>query len=102
VPGSERVYPAKAFELMAIGRPTLTLAPPGALSELVTRHRLGALLRPGDEAGIAAFLADALRAFRDGRYPESATAVDIERYHRRALAGEFAQALRLAVATRRG
>ena len=30
VPGVERIYPAKIFELMFLGRPTLTLSPPGA------------------------------------------------------------------------
>src|SRR5262249_40574370 len=41
VPGAERIYPAKIFELMLIERPVLTLAPPGALAELVRTHRLG-------------------------------------------------------------
>src|SRR5205085_10391958 len=39
-PGVERIYPAKIFEAMAIGRPSLTLAPEGALSRLVQRHKV--------------------------------------------------------------
>ena len=34
-------YPAKIFELMHLGRPTLTLTPDGALSRLVERHDVG-------------------------------------------------------------
>ncbi|HEY2515724.1 MAG TPA: glycosyltransferase, partial [Polyangiaceae bacterium] len=35
VHGADRIYPAKIFELMHLGRPCLTLAPQGALTELV-------------------------------------------------------------------
>jgi len=97
VPGVERVYPAKVFELMYLGRPCLTISPPGALADLVRRHRLGPVAPPRDEAAIAAILERALRAFRDGEYQTSAKSVDIERYHRRAQAGEFAEVFRAAV-----
>jgi hypothetical protein len=39
--GAQHIYPAKIFELMALGRPCLTLAPEGALAELVRTTRLG-------------------------------------------------------------
>lgn len=102
VAGNERIYPGKVFELMYLGRPCLTLSPPGALAELVARHRLGQVIAPRDEAAIAAALETALRAFRDGRYAVEAAAVDIERYHRRAQAGEFAAVFRQALAAARG
>jgi glycosyltransferase involved in cell wall biosynthesis len=93
-PFIERVYPAKIFELMYLaqqfGRPCLTLAPPGVLSDLVTRHKVGALIGPRDEAGIAAYLARLLTAFQAGELPARPAPVGIERYHRRHLAGEFA------------
>lgn len=97
VAGNERIYPGKVFELMYLGRPCLTLSPPGALVDLVTRHQLGTVLGPRDEAAIAEALERALRAFRDGTYAVDAAAVDIERYHRRAQAGEFAAVFRQAV-----
>ena len=100
VPGVERIYPAKIFELMYLGRPCLTLAPPGALADLVRAHQLGPVIAPRDEAAIAAALADALRAFRAGTYRIEASATGIDRFHRRAQAGQFAavfeQAIRLA------
>ena len=97
VPGVERIYPAKIFELMAIGRPCLTLAPEGALTRLVRAHRMGPVVAPRDEVAIAAALADALRRFRAGSWPLESQATGIERYHRSALAGEFAAVFRAAV-----
>ena len=97
VPGVERIYPAKVFELMAIGRPCLTLSPEGALTRLVRAHQMGPVAAPRDQAAIAALLADALRRFRAGSYPVESSATGIERYHRRALAGEFAAVFRAAV-----
>jgi glycosyltransferase involved in cell wall biosynthesis len=90
VPGAERVYPAKIFELMYLGRPCLTLAPQGALASLVRRHGFGDVIPPDDEEAIARVLEEKLRAFRAGSLPRRAAAIDIERYHRRHLAGEFA------------
>jgi glycosyltransferase involved in cell wall biosynthesis len=92
--GAERIYPAKVFELMAIGRPCLTLAPPGMLAELASRHRLGPVAHPRDAASIANVLASALHAFRDGRYQASSDAIGIERYHRREQAAAFAEVMR--------
>jgi glycosyltransferase involved in cell wall biosynthesis len=100
-PGVERIYPAKIFELMHLGRPSLTLSPDGALARLVRRHQMGDLLPPRDEEAIAALLASKLRAFRDGfREPPVLRAMGIERYDRRALAGEFAGVMRSAIALR--
>jgi glycosyltransferase involved in cell wall biosynthesis len=95
-PGTERIYPAKIFELMYLGRPCLTLTPPGALADLVTRHRLGPVVAPGDVEGITAALVRELTAFKEGRRAPQSQAVDIERYHRRNLAGTFAETFREA------
>ena len=102
IPGNERIYQAKIFELMHLGRPVLTLAPEGALKALVERHRLGPVLPPRDAEAVARYLAGALRAWREGRFPARSEAVDVDRYHRRALAGEFASVFRDAVARARG
>ncbi|MBI2392733.1 MAG: hypothetical protein HYV09_24320 [Deltaproteobacteria bacterium] len=103
VPGAERIYPAKIFELMHLGRPILTLAPEGALARLVRAHALGEVLPPRDAPAIAEALSRRLRAFRDQGPKERAAPVlrakDVERYDRRALAGEFAAVLREAVAS---
>ncbi len=94
VPGAERVYPAKIFELMHLRRPVLTLAPEGALTRLARRHALGDVLMPRDEEGIAAALEARLRAPKQLR----SSPVDIDQYDRRALAGRFAEVLRAAAA----
>jgi glycosyltransferase involved in cell wall biosynthesis len=92
VPGAERIYPAKIFELMAMARPVLTLAPPGELATLVTEQGLGELVGPRDETAIAHLLERHLRRFVDGRMPVATPARDAARYDRRALAGDFARA----------
>jgi glycosyltransferase involved in cell wall biosynthesis len=95
VEGVERIYPAKIFELMYLGRPTLTLSPAGALARLVATHNLGDLLPPRDEDAICALLVERLRDFARGDADaRRGVPVGIERYHRRALAGEFAEAMR--------
>jgi glycosyltransferase involved in cell wall biosynthesis len=100
VPGTERVYPAKIFELMHLGRPCLTLAPEGALADLVRRHRLGSVVAPRDSDKICAELCRMLRGFAAGTTPPAAP-VDIDRYHRRRQAGQFAGIFRCAVAEAR-
>jgi hypothetical protein len=100
--GTQHIYPAKIFEMMALGRPCLTLAPEGALAELVRATRLGDLLPPRDEARIAEYFARLLADFRDGRMPAQAPPIAIERYDRKALAGEFAEVFRHAMAWARG
>ncbi len=99
VPGAERIYPAKIFELMHLGRPVLTLAPPGsALARLVERHGMGAAIHPRDEEGIASAIEGRLRAFQrgDNAAVPWRNAPGTARYDRRALAGDFAQILRAA------
>jgi len=100
VPGVERIFPAKIFELMFLGRPVLTLSPPGALTHLVERHRVGDVLPPRDEETICNYLETQLRAFvADPEKPPEMTDLDhegIKRYHRRNLAGEFADVMREA------
>jgi hypothetical protein len=99
-PFVERVYPAKIFELMHLcdrfGLRTLTLSPPGALADLVAAHRVGPLLGPRDEVGIARFLENELRAFASGTRPAPERPLSVERYDRRALAGEFARVIEQA------
>ncbi len=94
VAGAERIYPAKIFELLALGTRVLVLAPEGALTRLAERHHAGDVVAPRDEAAIAAVLARHLAAFRDGRYDRRSHAVDVARYDRRALAGRMAAILR--------
>lgn len=107
VPGAERIYPAKVFELMHLGRPVLTLAPSGsALARLAERHHLGPVAHPRDEEAIVSALQTGLEHFHRGAcvLDPWRNASAIRRYDRRALAGEFAEILRTAArdAGRRG
>lgn len=96
VPEAEPIYPAKVFEMMHLRRPVLTLAPQGALSRLVERHNLGIVVSPRDPPAIAEALEKLVRAFERGELMGPAQPRDIERFHRRAIAGQFADVLRSA------
>jgi glycosyltransferase involved in cell wall biosynthesis len=100
VSGVERIYPAKIFELMRLGRPCLALTPEGALAKLVRRHRLGEVIQPRDSHAIAAALSRLLVRFRDGTLDPSAP-LDIERFDRRLQAQQFADVFRAARAAAR-
>lgn len=102
VPGADRMYPAKIFEMMYLGRPCLFLAPEGALTWLVRRHRLGEVLPPRDEQAIAGALERRILQFIQGKAPNTERASGIERFDRRVIAAEFARTLRYAVDGARG
>ena len=104
VPGASRIYPGKIFELMKVGRPVLTLSPRGVLTELVARHRLGHVLPPHDVDAITDHLVTLLRQHRDhGAIAAPAIGADGgAQYHRRALAGRWAEGLRQATDRARG
>lgn len=94
VEGAPRIYPAKIFELMALRRRVLVVAPDGALARLATRHRAGEVVSPNDPRAIARVLEAHLEAFQAGAYEPRTTPIDLERFDRRALAGELASILR--------
>ena len=97
VAGVERIYPAKIFEIMRLGRPCLALTPEGALATLVRKHRLGEVVPPRDPEAVAQTVARMLRAFCDAAPSEHAP-IDIERFDRRLQAAEFARVFRSAKA----
>lgn len=94
IEGAERIYPAKIFELMALRRRSLVIAPPGALERLAKQHRMGDVVSPGDPKGIAQILERHVEAWQAGVYDPTVQPVQVERYERRALAGELAGILR--------
>jgi glycosyltransferase involved in cell wall biosynthesis len=97
VAGVERIYPAKIFEIMRLGRPCLALTPEGALAALVRKHRLGEVVPPRDAQAVALSLSRMLQAFCDAE-PIRHAPVDIERFDRRAQAAEFARVFQSAKA----
>ncbi len=97
VVGASRIYPAKIFEIMHLGRPCLALCPEGALSDLVRRCRAGDVVSPRDPEAIASTLAHWVTRFRLAPQVPASRAIDIERFDRRRQAVEFADAFRLAL-----
>jgi glycosyltransferase involved in cell wall biosynthesis len=71
---------SKVFEYMLAGRPVLTLADPGPVSDLVARTRIGPAFATSDIDGIKRYLSDALAAFRQGRLEVKSNQAEIERY----------------------
>jgi glycosyltransferase involved in cell wall biosynthesis len=94
MPGNERVYPGKVFELMYLGRRVLSLVVPGALEELMKRHRLGDVVQPDDSEAICAVLTSYLEEFQGGKFEAHTRPVDIEQFSRKHQAAEFAKLFR--------
>jgi glycosyltransferase involved in cell wall biosynthesis len=99
VPGAERVYPAKIFEIMQLEKPCLAICPRGALADLVRSHALGQVVSARDPQAIAEALAALLTRFVDGSLEARTSPLDIERYDRRRQAGAFAAVFREAAET---
>ena len=97
VPGVERIYPAKIFEIMRLGRRCLAVAAEGALTSLVRRHAAGEIVPPRDPARIAETLGLWVGQFRRGAFDVPHRSLSIERFDRSVQAGEFANVLRSAV-----
>jgi glycosyltransferase involved in cell wall biosynthesis len=105
VPGAGRIYPAKIFEIMYLGRPCLALAPEGVLSTLVQRHRLGEVVAPNDPEAICRTLAKRLGEFAAGDLATrrgNATAIGVETFDRRQQAAKFADVFHGARGRARG
>lgn len=90
-PGAEAAVPGKVFEYLAVGRPILAIAPPGAeAATIVGRARAGWVAPAHEVDAICAALREAYTAHTAGdRYAPDQLV--IARYDRRALAGTLAQ-----------
>jgi glycosyltransferase involved in cell wall biosynthesis len=101
VRGVERIYPAKIFEIMRLGRQCLALAPEGALADLVRQCRAGEVVAPRDAEAIALLLERWVRRFQANPAAFHSAPVDIDRFDRRLQARAFAARFREALATAR-
>jgi glycosyltransferase involved in cell wall biosynthesis len=97
VEGVSRIYPAKIFEIMHLGRPCLALTPEGALARLVRRCRAGEVVPPNDTAKIAETLEHWVRRFLRDPHARADGPVDVERFDRREQARAFARVFRSAL-----
>ncbi|MDI1442993.1 glycosyltransferase family 4 protein [Polyangium sp. 6x1] len=101
IPGNAAIYPGKIFDIMAVGRPCLALAPKGALSRLVEHHRLGVVVHPREPAAIAEALERIARSFQRGEPLLPGRPEGLEPFHRRAIAGRLAEIVREIADSRR-
>ena len=98
VQGADRIYPAKIFELMALKRRTLVIAPEGALTRLARDNEMGDVVSPPDAREIARVLERHVRAWQAGEYEPNVEPTYVNRYDRKALAGELAAIVRRVAA----
>src|SRR5690606_6063509 len=94
IEGAERIYPGKVFELMALKRRTLVVAPEGALTRLARDNEMGDVVSPPNAREIARVLERHVRSWQEGHYDPHVEPAYVNRYERKALAGEFAAILR--------
>ena len=94
--GSSHI-PAKVFEYLAIGRPILAIAEPGALTEILDRSGLGVTVRPGDVQEIQRTILSLYARWRAGTLRGRADGSYIKRFDRRVLTERFAAVLEEAV-----
>jgi glycosyltransferase involved in cell wall biosynthesis len=93
-PGSKGPIAGKMFEYLAIGLPTLALAPvDGEAARLVTTLRAGWVVAPHDVAAITARLIDLAESKQRGSLGVTIDPAAVARYDRRALSAELASAL---------
>ena len=93
-PGAEGQIGGKVFEYLAIGLPTLALAPAdGESAQLVTRLSAGWIVAPHDVAAITARLIDLAESKRRGSLGVTIDPAAVARYDRCALTAELASAL---------
>lgn len=86
------LIPAKVYEYWALGRPMLLLAGEGAARTFVTARGLGRVAPLDDPATIAQAVAALFHESAEGKLP-GVGRDGLERFDRRALAGELAQLL---------
>jgi glycosyltransferase involved in cell wall biosynthesis len=90
--------PAKAFEYLRVGRPTLTLAPNDSATARLMRQFAGSFVAdPNDPKDIAEKLSAIFLAWSGGARVVDRSQDDVSRYSRRAAAAELAKILSGAV-----
>lgn len=73
------LYTGKIYEYLTSGRPVLAVLDEGPAAELLRSAGLEAPFSSGDAAGVAAWLADAVRSWREGGRPSVAVPEGLRR-----------------------
>jgi glycosyltransferase involved in cell wall biosynthesis len=93
LPGSQAIFTGKIFEYLASNKPILTLAPPGAASDLIREAHAGAVVAPDDIDEIANRLCMFYTNWESGLNHLNSDPSVIQRYDRRRLTRQLAEIL---------
>jgi glycosyltransferase involved in cell wall biosynthesis len=100
--GNEEIVPGKVFEYIGAGKPIVTIAPEGAVAELIRETGSGAVARSDDIVGIKKIVLDFYRGWVEGEALPAGNPELIGRYERRAVTKRLAELLDGVAASRRG
>lgn len=91
--GNDEIVPGKVYEYIGAGKPIITLAPEGAVSQVIEQTRSGRVARSNDVEGIAAIVRDFYAQWRAGALGLEQDRALVARYERREVARQLASLL---------
>ena len=94
--GSDEIVPGKVFEYLGARRPIITLAPPGAVSALITETRSGLVAHNRDIPGIKAAFLETYNAFQYHKPAAAQNEGAVRKYERREITRHLAALLNAA------
>lgn len=80
--GNEEIVPGKVYEYMGSGKPIITLAPEGAVTEVIEETRSGRCARSKDIDAIADIVLDFYRQWKEGRLGSAQNREAIKQFER--------------------
>jgi glycosyltransferase involved in cell wall biosynthesis len=92
-PGNEEIVPGKVYEYMGAGRPIITLAPEGAVADVIRSTRSGRVAASTDVDGIAAILLHYYDAWHSGAPPLDQDRAAVAGFERREVTRRLAALL---------
>ena len=91
--GNDEIVPGKVFEYVGSGKPVITLAPEGAVAELINETRSGMVASSQDVAAIAKIFLHYYQQWQNGTIGREQDRSTIMRYERREITRELARLL---------
>lgn len=91
--GNEEIVPGKVYEYMGSGKPIITLAPEGAVTEVIEQTRSGRCARSQDIDAIADIFLDFYTQWENDTLGTDQKREEIERYERREITRRLSELL---------